>query len=59
MAASETTPQPAVAGIADTRATRLDQLASGGQRAAVASLRHVLPTEEPERLTVCAFASSI
>lgn len=47
-----------VTGLADTRATRLDQLA-GKPDTAVAGLRHVLPTEEPERLTVCAFASSL
>lgn len=51
-------PAPTVTGLADTRTVGLAQLA-GQPAAATASLRHVLPTEEPERLTVCAFASSI
>lgn len=56
--AAETTPAPAVAGIVDTRSIRLDRLAERAS-AAAESLKQVLPTEEPERLTVCAFASSI
>lgn len=51
-------PQPIVPGVTDNRRTRLDQLA-GKPDTAAAGLRHVLPTEEPERLVVCAFASSI
>lgn len=51
-------PTPTVTGLADTRGLSLAQLA-GKPAAASESLRHVLPAEEPERLVVCAFASSI
>jgi hypothetical protein len=51
-------PTPTVTGLTDTRGLSLAQLA-GKPAAATDGLRHVLPTEEPERLTVCAFASSI
>lgn len=57
MAATPETP-PTVPGVTDTRATGLAQLAATPDTAA-AGLRHVLPTEEPKPLPVCAFASSI
>lgn len=50
---------PAVAGVADTRATRLDRLAESGARAAADSLRHVIPAVEAGQVAVAAFASSI
>lgn len=51
-------PVPTVTGLTDTRGLSLAQLA-GKPAAATDGLRHVLPPEEPERLAVCAFASSI
>lgn len=48
-----------VAGVADTRSTSLDRLASEGAEIATESLRHVLPSDDSGRVTVAAFGSSI
>lgn len=52
------TGSPAVAGVVDTRSTRLDRLAERSD-AAAESLRHVLAADESGRVAVAAFASSI
>lgn len=50
---------PAVAGVADTRSTRLDRLADTGAATAAESLKHVIPDAAEGRVAVAAFASSI
>lgn len=52
------TGSPAVAGVVDTRSTRLDRLAERAG-AAAESLKHVLPADEAGQVAVAAFASSI
>jgi FXSXX-COOH protein len=52
------TAAPAVAGVSDTRAVTLDQLAHAG-RATAESLRRVIPIGETTQVAVAAFASSI
>jgi len=48
-----------VAGVADTRSTPLDRLASEGTQTALESLQHVLPSDNAGRVTVAAFGSSV
>ena len=48
-----------ISGVQDTRSISLDKLAGDGGQIAAASLRHVLPTDESNRVVTAAFNASI